>query len=330
MAYGPRGEPPLYPNDRNIEAYARGGLIDFTKRWAMEFWRTLADLHVAPAFIVLDYEAGAGFWSLKRDFKRESTLSGDTPDWAAGSIIALQRLQTTMGILPGNYVPIDFVYWNQRWGFNHDAITFFNEWAENRRAAALQTSIIRPAWDAFKNKIPASNYDEQLRAWPGVDLNGWTITPGSLSGNWSSPRTYLGITGQRYDVDYKSRTLEFRRALSWLDRRNDVRAALALTPNVAPWYSNPDYARDPSQDIHTQRLQWAAGLLHDRALGVNVMLFWSNRRWTDDEAAFARPILAYLHSVPIKQPVAIGKLDESHPEIALDEWLQLAAKLTSQ
>jgi hypothetical protein len=331
QASGPRGEPPLYPNnDRNIEAYAREGLIDFTRQWATEFWQTLADMRVTPAFIVLDYEGGAGFWSLKRDFKRDFSSPAAAPDWAVGSIIALQRLQEAIGTLPGGYAPIDFVSEDQHWGHNHRAITSFNEWADSRRAGALRTSIIRPAWDTFHDEIPASNFREQLRAWPGMDLNDWSIAPGPISGNWSSPQAYLGITGQHYSVHYKSQTLEFRRALSWLDRRNDIRAALALTRNVAPWYSNPDYARDPDQGLNTQRVQWAAGLLHDRAVGVSVMLFWSDRPWTADEVAFAQPILAYLRTMPVKRPAAIGKLDESHPENDLAEWVQLAAKLSPQ
>jgi hypothetical protein len=328
---GPKGEPPLYPTDnRNIESYARGGMTEFTQRWATEFWQTLAKLRLKPAFIVLDYEGGAGFWGLKQDSKRDAGQQIAAPDWALNLINALQQLQEVMGTLPGGYSPIDYVTKNGNWDFNHPAITSFNEWAAIRRAAALRMSVVQPAWDAFHNEIPASNFGEQLRAWPGVDLNDWRITQGPISGNWSSPPAYLGIAGQRYSVHYQSQTPEFRRALSWLDRRNDIRAALALTPNVAPWYSNPDYARDANQDIKTQRLQWAAGLLHDRAFGVSVMLLWSDRPWTNDEVAFARPILEYLRTMPANRPVVIHKLDESHPEQALAEWMQLAANLSIQ
>ena len=114
-----------------------------------------------------------------------------------------------------------------------------------------------------------------------------------------------------------------------MDCRNDVRSALARTPNVAPWYSQPDYNRDPAEDALEHRLQWAAGLLHDRALGVNVMLFWSDRAWTPEEIAFARPVLAHLQTMKSERPDHIEPLAEEDPEAEMQSWLQLARSIVA-
>jgi hypothetical protein len=108
-----------------------------------------------------------------------------------------------------------------------------------------------------------------------------------------------------------------------------VRSALAHTPNVAPWYSQPDYNRDPTEDILEHRLQWAAGLLHDRAQGVDIMLFWSDRAWTPEEIAFARPVLAYLHTMKSERPSQIGPLAEEDSEAEMQPWLQLARSVVA-
>jgi hypothetical protein len=312
----------------NIEAYARGGFVEFTRSWCEEFWQYLAKVKAKPDFIVIDYEGGGGFWTMRQDFVRDSSIPTAMPDWAVGPVIALKHLKERIGELPGGYSPSGYVSDNGKWALNHPAIEEFNDWAARQRARAIRVAIFEPAWTAFDQEIPASNYDDQVRSWSGRDPNDWAIAPGDIAGSWSSPDTYLGIAGQRYSVRYQKRSQGFRRALSWVDRRNDVRSALAKTPDVAPWYSNPDFGRDAEEDIHSHRLQWAAGLLHDRSLGVSVMLFWSDRQWTTDEIAFAKPILTYLQSMPVRRPPSIEKLNESQPEMALAQWVQLASRLS--
>ena len=331
VASGPKGEPSLYPGDeRIIEAYARGGLVDFTRQWSTQFWQALAEMHVEPAFIVLDYESGGNFWSLQSSNARDPRVPATAPDWTVGLMVSLFRLRDRIGTLPGDFSPLDFFGGPGKWGLNPQPINAFNEWAGSVRARALRQSVFEPAWEAFRFEIPASNFDEQLRAWPAVDLNGWLTGPGPISGNWSSPQTYLGLTGQRYNVQYKSRSIEYRRALRWLDRRNDVRSALACSSNVAPWYSNPNYDRDLDQDPGIHRLQWAAGLLHDRAMGVNVMLFWSDRAWTSEEVAFAQPLLIKLQTLKPFPPAVITKLDDESAEAILDNWLRYTKRLLNQ
>jgi hypothetical protein len=329
QASGWLGEPPIFPaNDLNIEAYARGGFTTFTQQWSAEFWKSLAEFQAEPDFIVLDYEEGGGYWGLRVDSKRRSLTQG-VPEWATSQIAALEQLQAKMGALPGNYRPIDFLDAKQNWLYNHDAIDAFNEWTGARRTQALRASIVQPAWTAFQKEMAVSNFGEQLRAWPGVDSNGWVAPPtGAITGNWSSPCTYLGTAGQRYSVSFASKSAQYRRAVSWLDRRNDVRAALAVSKDVAPWYSNPDYGRDAGEDIASHRLLWAAGLLHDRAFGVDVMLFWSDGAWSGDEISFARPVLARLQSMSATRPGEIEKLDVTQAEDALSKWMELAAQLS--
>jgi hypothetical protein len=164
-------------------------------------------------------------------------------------------------------------------------------------------------------------------AWSSDDLKDWPISSGPISGNQSSPRDFRGVTGQRNDAHYKSQTLDFHLTLKWLAHRNDIRATLALTANVAPWFSNRDYASDRDQDLQMQRLQWAVGLLHDRHLYLNVMIFRSDRPWTDDEIAFAHVNRGYRRMMPIKRPATLGMLGEQHLKNPPADWEQLPAKL---
>jgi len=330
-AGGPRGEPPLFPDDdRNIDAFARGGLIDFTRHWAAEFWDELARQRAEPDLILLDNEYGTGFWDIRDERTPLAVDHPEAPTWARPTIALLEHLEHVMGGLPGGYAPLDYVREDGQWRFNHQAITAFNEWAGARHAHALKVALLQPAWNAFQKNIPAANFSEQLRAWPGLDTNNWPVNNGFLSGTWSSPSTYLGTSGQRYSVKFASAAAAYRQALSWLDRRNDVRSALALSRDVAPWYSNPDYGCDVGEDLRAHRLAWAAGLLHDRSLGISVMLFWSDRPWNDGEIAFARPILTYLRLMPPSKQSKIGKLDEERAEDILSDWVRLAARLSHQ
>jgi hypothetical protein len=293
-------EPEIFPGgDRSPESYADGGYPQFTAAWMSEFWRYVRDAGVAPSFVVLDYEAAAGFWGLKQNFPRTPDVLAEIPDGMAGTVVAMQRLQKRFGGSPDGHAPTDYVHSGKSWVWNHGAVMDFNRWFDPRKAAALRAGIFAPAWQVFGNDLPGSNYEEQQRAWKGHDLNNWPKEPGPISGNWSSPSVYLSATGQRYKVVHGNRSPEFQRALRWVDCRNDVRSALAASPNVAPWYSQPDYGREPSEDVVEHRLRWAAGLLHDRAMGVNVMLFWSDRAWTAEEIAFARPVVG-------KRPVLAG------------------------
>jgi len=322
---GFHGEPEIFPGgDRSPESYADGGYPEFTASWMTAFWSYVQKAGVAPSFVILDYEAAAEFWGLKQDLPRTPEVPAEIPDAMAGTVVAMQKLQRRLGGSPDGHSPTDYVHSGKSWVWNHAAVVDFNRWFAPRRAAALRSGIFAPAWQVFGADLPASNYEEQERAWKGRDLNNWPREPVPISGNWSSPSVYLGAAGQRYRVFHATRSRQFQRALRWVDCRNDVRSALARSPNVAPWYSNPDYNRDPSEDAVEHRLQWAAGLLHDRSLGVNVMLLWSDRAWTPEEIAFAAPVLAYLHTMRAERPPQLSPLSEDSPELELQPWIQLA------
>jgi hypothetical protein len=322
---GFNGEPAIFPGgDRSPESYADGGYPEFTASWMTAFWRRVHDAGVAPSFVILDYEGAPGFWGLKHDLARTPDVPPEIPDGMAGTVVAMQRLQKLFGGSPDGHAPTDYVHSGNGWGWNHTAVVDFSRWSDARRSVALRKAIFAPAWQQFGDQLPASNYDEQERAWTGRDLNNWPREPSSIGGNWSSPSLYLGAGGQRYRVFNGGRSPQYQRALRWLDLRNDVRSALARTPNVAPWYSQPDYGRATGQDVLEHRLQWAAGLLHDRSIGVSVMLFWADRAWTAEELAFARPIITYLHQMESARPEHISQLPESDAEAELQRWMRIA------
>jgi hypothetical protein len=57
-------EPALYPNnDQEIEAFVRRGQIDFTRKWTIEIWQSLADKRVVSTFKIVDYKKCDGFCS---------------------------------------------------------------------------------------------------------------------------------------------------------------------------------------------------------------------------------------------------------------------------
>ena len=323
--HGTADQPELYPDARLAEAYARSGFREFTRGWMSDFWRQLALSKSEPSLIVLDYEKAGGFWGLN-SFATDDAGPVRKPERVIGRLIAMERLQAMLGHSPTGFQPTDYLdvatgSWNRR------AVSAFNVWQLARRAEALRMTIFEPAERIFGHEIPGSNYGEQKRAWNGVDLNGWPTQSGDLSGTLSSPDTYLGIQGQRYEL-LSDKTLAYKRALQWIDKHNEVRAALAAGSPTAPWYSNPDYGRDAEQSPLEHRLQWAAGLLHDRLAGVNIMLFWSAAPWSDDEAAFANKIIDGLRTLNPKA-AHLAALSELDPQSAMAPWLNLARTILS-
>lgn len=322
---GFNGEPDIFPEgDNGPEAYADGGYPGFTSSWMSKFWRLVHSSGVAPSFLILDYERAAEFWGLSRHFGRTSAVPVDVPDAMVGTVVAMQKLQLRLGRSPDGHAPQDYVRSGQSWVWNRTAVTDFNRWFATRRAAALRSAIFEPAWQIFGKSLPATNYSEQERAWRGYDINNWPREPASISGNWSSPSVYLGASGQRYNVYFGNQSPQFRRALRWVDCRNDVRSALAMTSHVAPWYSNPDYGKAPDEDIYEHRLQWAAGLLHDRTMGVSVMLIWSDHEWSPEEVAFARPLFAHLGTMTPNPPTPMDSLREDDAIELAQHWTQIA------
>jgi hypothetical protein len=74
---------------------------------------------------------------------------------------------------------------------------------------------------------------------------------------------------------------------------------------------------------------WAAGLLHDRAIGVQTFLFWSESAWTKEERRFASRILAHAASMESRRADLPDRLSETDPEAALKPWLEAARAATS-
>gem|GEM_PF-5458246 len=327
-AHGSEAEPALFPSDhRNNDAYTRGGFRAFTTQWMTRFWRRLAANNIKPSLTVLDYEDADGFWGLKTDYPRDRDLPDDMPDWAAVIVTAMRKVNSGVDRTALTIAPIDYIQQNGKWQLNRNAIVQFNNWQLPQRAAALRFSILKPAAEIYGEPIAASNFAEQERLWPGVDGNGWPMPKRAMTGNVSSPVTYLGSTGQRYSVDSAQKTLDFRRALNWVDVRNDVRSALAINKQVAPWYSNPDFGRDANESLLSHRLMWAAGLLHDRYLGVSTMLFWSANSWSTQEIEFARPVIAYLRTMRVGYVDSVAKLSEMDPQAELAAWTDLAKRV---
>lgn len=329
LVRGFHDEPEIFPAGAEApEAYADGGYPAFTARWMTEFWGHVRASGLAPSFIVLDYESAPEFWGLTGSRPRTPSVPPEVPDPMVGTVVAMERLQARLGHSPDGHAPLDYVHSGSAWVWNHAAIMDFNRWFAPLRAAAIRAAIFEPAWQAFGGELPGSNYEEQERAWLGRDINNWRREPGVISGNWSSPSVYLGATGQRYRVFHARDSRELQRALRWLDCRNDVRSALARTPNVAPWYSNPDYGRAADEDVIEHRLQWAAGLLHDRSIGVGIMFFWSDRAWTREEIEFARPILEFLRAMSATRPSILEPLEEPTSAKALANWIEEVRLIT--
>jgi hypothetical protein len=327
VIHGDTNSPALFPNDLlNGAAYAKGGFTEFTRKWMTEFWQELARRKVKPSLIILDYEDADGFWGVKMDYARDSSIPASAPDWVAGPAIALSKIAALLGHAPAGIEPLNYVRTATGWGWNRDAIVTFNNWHASRRTDALRKSIFEPAWLAFGEQIPSSNYGEQYRLWTTVDLNDWAVAKHPISGTVSSPATYLGIGGQRYSVGSAGKSKEFLEALNWVDKRNEVRSAIATGNTTIPWYSNPNFGCDSMQDAERQRLHWAAGLLHDYDSGIAAVLFWSAAAWTPEENFIAARVLAHINSNPPRLR-SVGPLSTNDPASELAPWIDLAEKV---
>ncbi|MEM1445616.1 MAG: hypothetical protein AAGF84_06140 [Planctomycetota bacterium] len=303
----PRG---LFPEGFAAEALRRGGFTEHTEDLVRRVMQRLHLGGVEPDFLVLDYESGANRWQIGRREGKFNPVAYrqdlETIFEEAGSTMP----PTLRDLGPQALVPGHRDYLT--------ALPRFNAWAFDRRSVALRRGIIEPFNDAFGRDVPASNYAEQVRAWPTHDLNG-VVNPvrDRITGTWSSPVTYLKtLRGNRF------RGMEPRAALAkaWTDRRNEVRAALAWSSDVAPWYSNPDDGRPEEVDVDTWRWAWAAGLMHDRKHGVCRMLLWSGASWTDAEVAFAQRVFASLHDLPPSKTAYAPNL-QPVPTDEADAWL---------
>ena len=326
---GPNGEPPLFPPDqRLIQAYAIGGFTAFTTEWMTTFWQSLDASGNTPDIVILDYENAAGIWGLQSLPQPHAVTMKGEPAWAATIVATLGSLYSELGSPPTQYAPLDYVKQAGGWQWNASAVGAFNAWFAPRRTAALRTSIFQPAWKAFNTELASLNYGEQRRAWPGVDSNGWVLNDQEISGTWSSPPAYLLTTGGRYTNPKDSASRDPIRALEWLDRRNDVRSAFAVSTNVAPWYSNPDYGLEPGENLTEHRLRWAAGLLADRSIGISTMLLWSDRAWSADEVQFATPIFNYLKTMTSIQVGPIDRVPDSNAQDVLTTWLNVLKGIT--
>jgi hypothetical protein len=325
---GPNGEPSLFPRDnRLIQAYSIGGFTKFTTEWMTAFWQSLKAAGALPDFIVIDYEDAAGIWGLQTVPPPNAIPIAGAPTWASNMVATMNALNQQIGHSPTGYSALDYVRQGSGWQWNVTAVDAFNQWFGPRRSAALRTSIFQPAWQVFGTEIASADYGEQRRAWPGVDSNGWLLNDQQISGTWSSPFTYLLTTGGRYSAPKDPKSRDSVRALEWLDRRNDVRAAYSVSANVAPWYSNPDFGLEAGEDPTEHRLRWAAGMLYDRSIGISTMFFWSAQPWTDDEVKFAKPILKYLATASTNPTVTVDRLSESSAQEILNTWANLARQI---
>jgi hypothetical protein len=330
MLSGPNGEPPLFPRDKRlIQAYAIGGFTSFTTEWMTTFWQSLEASGETPDFIVLDYEDAAGIWGLQSVPPPNVTSITGAPTWAANIVADMDALDSQLGHSPTAYAPLDYVKQKGGWQWNVTAVDAFNQWFGPRRTSALRTSIFQPAWKAYGAQIATANYGEQRRAWTGVDSNGWVLNDQEISGTWSSPPTYLLTNGGRYGSPKAPNSRDSVRALQWLDRRNDVRAAFAVSAKVAPWYSDPDFGLEAGEGQTDHRLRWAAGLLADRSIGVSTIFLWSDKSWTDDEVKFAKPIFKYLETMTSNNAGPIDRLPDSSAQEMLNPWLDLTQRILS-
>lgn len=310
---GPDVEPPLFPGDRKPEALAAGGLTDHTE----DLMRRVAQrLHLAglePDFLVLDYEDGASTWHLgKRDREKNPVAwrrdIERTWELAGGAMPAALRDGPHREALL------------QPWPRPRESVIAFNVWATDRKRQALRNAVFEPWWEAFDRAIPASNYNDAVQAWPQFDHNGWPIpNHDRVAGNWSSPVSYFSArtTGKHLGL-----APEQAMARSWLDRRNEVRAALAWSSEVAPWYPNPDHNRPEGIDADAWRWAWAAQLVHDRAHGVRRMLLWSGEAWSEEEVAFARRVFAALPDVPREDAGVLRPVPEDEAAAWMAGWVE--------
>lgn len=295
---GPDRQPPLFPEDRLPDALAQAGLIEHTQQLMRRVAQRLHLADVQPDFLVLDYEHGATTWQLGRRDRQPNPVAfrQDVQDvWRHAAEALPEALRD-----PARRDELLDAHPARR----RATTIAFNGWAVQRRRLALRRAVFEPWWQAFGQTLPASNYADQVRAWATHDRNGWPQPVNDqLEGNWSSPVAYLSdLRGHRYHRDLGIDLTESQRlAAVWADHRNRVRAALAWSPDVAPWYSNPDFGRPEAIDPEAWRWAWAAGLMHDRRHGVARVLLWSDAAWSPDEIAFARRVFAALAVLPADQ-----------------------------
>lgn len=328
LSYVGQTRPAIFPHsdpEEKTTALANGGNWEPTEKQVRVLFQLLNTRGVKPSMVVLDYEGGSVYWGLGNGFSKSTTYPNAPSGWSE-QLAGLESLFSKLKKNPFSYEPIDFVSNNKgvsNWGHQTKPVTEINNWQRKRINKIIRKCVSDPIWEAYNEKIPICNYADQVSAWEFADINNWISqerTSSQLAGNYSSPVLYVGATGNRYN----KLTPEKGTALSWLDQRNEARAALEWTRRVSPWYSNPYYSYGSAASGYTpekMKYVWAAGILHDHTYGVNTFLFWSGARWTDEEVIFVNNFLDKLKTVPSSRPRDIGKLNDSDPVATLNEWV---------
>lgn len=305
---GPELEPVLHPEGRSPEALARGGFVDFTQDMVRRVMQRLNVEHIQPDFVILDYETGWRKGALgRRDGEVNPVAYREDVEklWQLARDVLPEALREAG---PEFMLPYPSV----------EATMVFHAWSLRRRGDALAAAVYEPVDAAFGRKVAASNYLDQVRAWTTTDLNGWPQpVVEKISASWSSPQAYLAdMRGKRYH----GMSVPSGLAKVWADQRDEIRAALSWSPNVAPWYSRPDYGCPEGTDVEAWRWAWAAGLLHDRTHGVRRMLFFSAGGWSQDELAFAGRVFTALQAMPAEATAYRPNIKPVPVEEA-DAWL---------
>ena len=257
-----------------------GANVGPTRRWCERFFAALKARGVtALDFVVVDNEAGVGYWQLGDEANRARVL---------------RELKTTRGF--GDFKLPEALRDAEPEAFatsSRPLVTAYAALAERVKNRALTAAVYEPLTAVYPG-TSASNFDAMATAAATADFNGWEreATPTLGFGTHSSPPLYNTV-GNRI----RGMGLAGEAALdqAYADDRATLAACLASGVPAAPWYASPRYGGTGAE-------RWARALEADVRSGVRVMLLWGEpgdgpEQWSRADAATLAAVVPRLRQV---------------------------------
>ena len=268
--------------------WTRGPNVGPTRRWVEHLLSGLKAAGVESLdYVVLDMEAGPGYWGLADPSATLRAIQASDAPRARALPAALRQADAAKFADAGQ---------------SRELVKAFDDAAGKIVGEALTRAVFEPLQAAYPG-TPTSNYGPGATARATVDHNGWArpATPDLPYGTHSSPPLYCTVAGRHQNDPAVAGDPAAQALMAWHDDRETLAAHLKSGVPVAPWYAEPDYGA-------AGRERWAEALRADVAAGVRVILLWGDagdgpQRWSADDAALLRRLLPELRALAEAGPV---------------------------
>lgn len=284
-----------------------------TRNWYLQFYNGLRTRGIELNALIMDEESNVTNWAFQNYASKDSTLSA-----YLHTLWADTQVQAAMPVALRQY-SIDQVL-----KMNGPAVIAWNNWTLGIIANMLRSIVLAPYVQVFGRTPITSNWNDLRGTFTMYDNNGWPATQQQVS-DWSSPATYVGMSGNRYN-GVQAKLAKDQYWNRFIDCINAIRSTMGFNAQCIPWVSYRAWL-DPDKKASTQ-LQWLWNqlMLHAVGTGVDKFLFWNPKNATGATATDADDVAMgdFIASVA-QMPLVVRQL----PEVQMDADSVTTGNLTT-